>query len=301
MVIAESLEINPVPLLIPEILPGFIGGTATLIGDPPNIMIGSAANISFMDFVINLGPIVVVILIITFILLKFILKNSLGYEERNYKKILDMDELKTIKDNKLLIKSGIVLGITILGFALHDVLGYESATVALFGAALLLMVSKVDPEEILIDVEWATIAFFIALFVLVGGLEEIGALDFLAMKLFDITEGDTVVTAILILWVSAIASAFLDNIPFVATMIPLITNLARLGNMDVTVLWWALSLGACLGGNGTIFGASSNVIVSGMIQKKGYRMTFGHYFKIAFPLMIVSIVLSTIYLYIFYL
>ena len=301
MVIAESLEINPVPLLIPEILASNIGGTATLIGDPPNIMIGSAANISFMDFVINLGPIVVVILIITFILLKFILKNSLGYEERNYKKILDMDELKTIKDNKLLIKSGIVLGITILGFALHDVLGYESATVALFGAALLLMVSKVDPEEILIDVEWATIAFFIALFVLVGGLEEIGALDFLAMKLFDITEGDTVVTAILILWVSAIASAFLDNIPFVATMIPLITNLARLGNMDVTVLWWALSLGACLGGNGTIFGASSNVIVSGMIQKKGYRMTFGHYFKIAFPLMIVSIVLSTIYLYIFYL
>lgn len=301
MVIAETLEVNPIPLLIPEILASNIGGTATLIGDPPNIMIGSAASISFMSFVKNLGPVVVVIFIITFILLKFKLKNSLNYNRDNYKKILVIDENDTIKDKKLLYKSFGVMVIIIAGFSMHGVLGYESATIAIFGGALLLVVSGMDPEEILLDVEWSTIFFFIALFILVGGLEEIGVLDYLAQKIFDYTKGDMVITAILILWVSAIASAFLDNIPFVATMIPLIVNLQELGGMDVSTLWWALSLGACLGGNGTIFGASSNVIVSGMLQKKGYRMSFIYYLKFAFPLMIVSIIISTVYLYVFYL
>lgn len=301
MVIAETLQVNPIPLLIPEILASNIGGTATLIGDPPNIMIGSAANISFMSFVRNLGPVVIVIFIVTFILLKFILKDSLDYNKNNYKKILNMNENESIRDKKLLTKAMIVLFITILGFSLHGILGYESASVALFGAALLLVVSKMDPEEILLDVEWSTIFFFISLFILVGGLEEIGVLDYLAEKIFTLTKGDLGITALLILWVSAIASAFLDNIPFVATMIPLIVNLEEIGNMDVTTLWWALSLGACLGGNGTIFGASSNVIVSGMLQKKGYKMSFMHFFKLAFPLMILSIGISTIYLYIFYL
>lgn len=301
MVIAETLEMNPVPLLIPEVLASNIGGTATLIGDPPNIMIGSAADISFMAFVRNLGPIVIVIFIATFLIFKVALKGKLNYNRKNYKKIMDMDEKRTIKDYKLLIKSGIVLFITIMGFAFHGVLGYESASIALFGAALLLLVSKMDPEEIFLDIEWPTIFFFIALFILVGGLEEIGVLEYMAEMIFRVTKGDMVITTLLILWVSAIASAFLDNIPFVATMIPLIANLERLGGMDVSTLWWALSLGACLGGNGTIFGASSNVIVSGMLQKKGYKMSFFHFFKIGFPLMILSIIISTIYLYVFYL
>ena len=298
-VITETLGLNPVPLLITEVLTANIGGTATLIGDPPNIMIGGATNLSFMDFLINLGPVVVVIFIVVLLLLKFIYGSQLKISEENKAKIAEFDETKTITDPVLLKKSGIVLLGTIIGFAIHQSFGLESATIALLGAGILLLISKVDVEEILTEVEWPTIFFFMGLFIMVGALEEIGVIEVVANQLISLTHGNVFVTTMLILWVAAIASAFLDNIPFVATMIPLIHSIGATG-MDTTSLWWALALGACLGGNGSVVGATANVIVSGMLHKKGYKLTFGDFLKIGFPLMLISVFISMIYLIIFY-
>ena len=197
-------------------------------------------------------------------------------------------------------KSIIVLAFTIVGFVFHQMLGYESATIALFAGAVLLLISQVDVEDVFIEIEWTTIFFFISLFILVGALEEVGVMAFLASKLLEVTNGNMVMTMLVILWVSAIASSVLDNIPFVATMIPLIKNYGAMSGLDVTPLWWSLALGACLGGNGTLIGASANVIVSGMIAKHGQKLSFGYYLKIGFPLMIVSIIISTVYLLIFF-
>lgn len=298
-VITETLGLNPVPFLITEVFTANIGGTATLIGDPPNIMIGGATNLSFMDFLINLGPVVVVIFIVVLLLLKFIYGSQLKISEENKAKIAEFDETKTITDPVLLKKSGIVLLGTIIGFAIHQSFGLESATIALLGAGILLLISKVDVEEILTEVEWPTIFFFMGLFIMVGALEEIGVIEVVANQLISLTHGNVFVTTMLILWVAAIASAFLDNIPFVATMIPLIHSIGATG-MDTTSLWWALALGACLGGNGSVVGATANVIVSGMLHKKGYKLTFGDFLKIGFPIMLVSVVISMIYLILFY-
>ncbi|RKD27184.1 possible tyrosine transporter P-protein (TC 2.A.45.2.1) [Caminicella sporogenes DSM 14501] len=299
-VITDTLKINPIPFLITEVLAANIGGTATLIGDPPNTMIGGATKLGFMDFLINLGPIVLVILVVTLIILKIVYRKYLRVDDNNKQKILDLDETKTIKDKKLLIKSLIVLGITILGFTTHQIIGLESATVALFGGVLLLLVSKVEPEEILLEIEWTNILFFIGLFVLVGALEEVGAIEFLAKKMIQFTNGNLFMTVMFVLWLSALASSFLDNIPFVATMIPLIKDLAVISTMNIQPLWWALALGACLGGNGTLIGASPNVIVGSMLNKKGYKLTFTDFMKIGFPIMIVSIIISMVYLIVFY-
>lgn len=301
IVIANELKLNPIPFLIPEVLIANIGGTATLIGDPPNIMIGSATGLGFMDFMSNLGPIVIVITGVTLVVLKFVYGKSLVTTEERKQRIFSMNEHLAIKDKKLLIKSLVILGITVLGFMLHQTLGYESATVALFGAAALLLISKLDPEDILMEIEWPTIFFFISLFILVGALEDVGVIHYMAEKMLDLTKGDLFFTAMLILWGSAIASAFLDNIPFVATMIPLITSIGQMSSLSITPLWWALALGACLGGNGTLVGASANVIVSGMLEKQGYRLSFVEYMKVGFPVMLISVAISTGYLIIRYL
>lgn len=299
-VITETLELNPLPFLIPEILFANIGGTATLIGDPPNIMIGGATDLTFLDFVINLGPVIVVIFIVILVFLRLFYIKKLVVSEENKEKIFSFDENKAIRDKVLLKKSLIVLTITIFGFSIHHLLGLESATVAIFGASALLLISGCDPEEILVDVEWTTIFFFTGLFVLVGALEEVGVIDSLANQMIQLTHGDLVLTAIGILWLSAIASAFLDNIPFVATMIPLIKSVAVLVTFNITPLWWALALGACLGGNGSLVGASANVIVGGMAQKKGHNLDFKTFFKIGFPVMIISTSIATVYLLVFY-
>ncbi len=300
LVITDTLNLNPIPFLVPEILIANIGGTATLIGDPPNIMIGSATGLGFVDFIVALGPVVVVIFIVTMIAFKFGYKIHYRASEENKKKVTKMDEKRAIKDPILMKKSIVVLAFTILGFVLHQKLGYESATIALFAGAVLLLISQVDVEDIFIEIEWATIFFFISLFMLVGALEEVGVMTFLASKLLEVTQGNMVMTMLVILWVSAIASSVLDNIPFVATMIPLIKNYGQMSGLDVTPLWWALALGACLGGNGTLIGASANVIVSGLLAKHGQKLSFGYYLKIGFPLMIVSIIISTVYLLIFF-
>ncbi|MDF2840893.1 MAG: ArsB/NhaD family transporter [Clostridia bacterium] len=300
LVITDTLKLNAFPFLFAEIFAANIGGTATLIGDPPNIMIGGATGLGFLDFIYNIAPAAVLVFIVTMFIMKFIFRKEFKVTEENKKNMLLFDEHKTIQNKKLLIQSGIVLGITILGFILHQAVHLESATVALFGGVLLLLVSKADPDEILMEIEWSTVFFFVGLFVLVGALEEVGVIKILAEKLIAATEGNVMVTSMLILWFSAVASAFVDNIPFVATMIPLIQNMQAISGIDVTPLWWSLALGACLGGNGTIVGASANVIAAGMMEKRGKKIGFVQYLKLAFPLMLVSIIISTIYLLVFY-
>lgn len=300
LVITDTLDTNPIPFMFTEILIANIGGTATLIGDPPNIMIGSATGLGFVDFIVNLAPVVIVISVATLFLLKLIYKDFLKATDENKQKIMKMDESITIKDKLLLKKSLIVLFLTILGFMVHAQFHLESATIALGGAALLLVISKIDPEEILFEVEWTTIFFFMGLFILVGSLVEVGVIDNLAKKMLELTKGNLFVTTLTILWVSAIASAFLDNIPFVATMIPLIKAMTASGQLDANPLWWALALGACLGGNGTIIGASANVIVTGIMAREGRPVSFMSFMRIGFPMMIVSIIISTIYLILFY-
>lgn len=299
--ICSALDVNPVPFFIAEILASNIGGTATLIGDPPNIMIGSATGIGFMDFVKNLGPVVVVILIVTFLLLKVIYQKRLQTSEENKAKLMAMDPGTAIEDLPLLKKSLAVIGLVILGFASHQYLGLESATIAIGGAAFLMLIAREAPEEILLSVEWDTLFFFIGLFILVGGLEKTGIIEGMARQGIKLTEGNVTLTAIVVLWFSAIASAFVDNIPFVATFIPLIQEMGQIGSMNTGPLWWALSLGACLGGNGTLIGASANVIVSGIAAREGHPITFLGYMKIAFPLMIVSIIIAMAYLLLFFL
>jgi Na+/H+ antiporter NhaD/arsenite permease-like protein len=301
LVITDTLKINPTPFLVTEIFAANIGGTATLIGDPPNIMIGGATQLSFMDFLINLAPIAVVVLIVTIFILVMIYRGKMTVAEKDKAKVLEFDENKTIQDKQLLVKCLVVLTVTIIGFMLHAALKLESATVAMAGATFLLLVTGVEPEDIFMEIEWTTIFFFMGLFVLVGSLVEVGLIESLAKKVMGLTKGDMFTTAMLILWMSALLSAFLDNIPFVATMIPLIKSLEALSGTELTPLWWALALGACLGGNGTVIGASANVIAGGMLEKHGRKLGFFSYMKVGFPLMLISIILSTIYLIVFYL
>lgn len=294
--ITRILNINPVPFLITQIMASNIGGTATLIGDPPNIMIGSAANLGFTDFILNTGLPVIFIIITAIIYFLLLYKKQLVVDEENISKVMEMDEKKAIKDKSLMIKSIILIILVVIGFIFHSQLQMESCVIALLAAIIILLIGKQDAEEIILGVEWSTILFFIGLFIVVGGLEETGVIGKLANLLVSATSGNMVLTMIIILWASAIISSFLDNIPFVATLIPLILTMQQTGNIDVTPLWWALSLGACLGGNGTLIGASANVVLSSISSKNGYPITFKHYMKIGFPLMIISIIISSIYL-----
>ncbi|CAG9609702.1 SLC13 family permease [Pseudoneobacillus rhizosphaerae] len=301
--ITKQLRVNPIPYLITEIIAANVGGTATLIGDPPNIMLGSAVKeLTFMEFIYNLSAISFFILFVNIAILAFIYRKQLKSSVELKAKLMQMDEKNEILDRTLLIKSLSVLVITIIGFFLHQLLHLESATVALAGAFLLLLLTGEHYlDKALLKVEWTTIFFFIGLFVLVSGLIETGIISTLAKYSINLTGGDLTSTSILILWVSAIASAFIDNIPFVATMIPMIKEMGALGITNLEPLWWSLALGACLGGNGTLIGASANVIVAGLAAKEGHHISFGKFLLIAFPLMILSIVICTIYIYLRYL
>nr|WP_315021977.1 ArsB/NhaD family transporter [uncultured Aminipila sp.] len=299
--IAEDLNVNPIPFIISSIFASNVGGTATLIGDPPNIMIGSEVGLTFVDFLKNLGIIILPLLILTTIIFAFIYKGSLVTTAECKTKVMAINEKECIKNKALLNKGLVVLAITIIGFMLHGMLHYESATIALAGAVVLLFISGENIEEIFREVEWKTIFFFAGLFMMVGGIQETGIIKLIAEGVLDLTDGDLVLTTLAILWVAAIASAFVDNIPFVATMIPMIKDMGALSGMTLYPLWWALALGACLGGNGTIIGASANVIATGMAEQHGHKITFGHYFKLAFPIMILTIIISTFYIYFVYL
>ncbi|MGB9730730.1 ArsB/NhaD family transporter [Calditerrivibrio nitroreducens] len=312
LLIADVLEISPIPFLIVEALSSNIGGTATLIGDPPNIMIGSKAKLSFVDFLIHLTPVVLITMIIFLFILKFVFKEKLKISDEKKQRILSMDESKAIKDPVLLSKSLFVLGLVLLGFVIHGILHYEPATIALFGAGLLLLLAGIhDPQHIFSEIEWSTIFFFIGLFIIVGGVVKVGLIKLISIKILEITQGNLMATSMLIIWFSAFASAFIDNIPYVATMNPLIINMAAqlwpdekgvalLHHPELLPLWWSLALGACLGGNGTMIGASANVIVVGIANKAGEKITFLKFLKYGMPTMLLTVIVSSIYIYVRY-
>lgn len=293
--IARMLKIDPVPFLMGQILASNVGGTATLIGDPPNIMIGSAAHLSFMDFLDNTGFVVLFILAVLILLMKIVYEKKIELGTVDTGAVEKLDPSKSITNRALMKKGIIVLICVIVGFMFHDKLGIESSVIALTAAAVMLIIGREDVNEAIQDVEWTTILFFMSLFVVVGGLTETGIIKELASKIIDATDGHPMVTMLVLLWASALLSSILDNIPFVATLIPLILAMQADG-MDVTSFWWAISLGACLGGNGTMIGASANVVLSDISTKHGYPITFKSYLKVGMPFMLLSIVISTVFL-----
>lgn len=301
--ITRQLNVPPIPFLISEILMSNIGGTATMIGDPPNIMIGSAVpELTFMKFITNLTPIILIIMVVTILLLMLIYRKDFKTSDETRKRIMNLNEKDEITDKTLMVKSLTVMGLTIVGFFLHELIKIDTATVALAGAFILLLLSGESYlESALVKVEWTTIFFFVGLFVLVSGLVETGVISKIASYAIELTGGHVTSSSFLILWLSAVASAFIDNIPFVATMIPLIQQMGHLGIHDLEPLWWSLSLGACLGGNGTLIGASANLVVAGLAGKEGYKITFVKYLFIGFPLMLISILISMAYIYLRYL
>ncbi len=298
--IAVTLKINPVHLLLPEAFASNVGGTATLIGDPPNIMIGSYAKLSFVDFVQNLTIICFICLVV--IIIYFLYWYKKGYLKAEVgdipKMINHLREEYRITNARLLVYSGIVLAITIFLFIIHGALHMEPSIAALVGAALLLVISRVDIVEMLEkEIEWPTLIFFMMLFIVVAGAEETGLIQMIADWVKDVSGGSLVVSILMILWVSALASAIIDNIPFTATMLPIVAYLTTvIPGAQHGVLWWALSLGACLGGNGTMIGASANVVTVGMAERAGYPISFMYYLKAAFIPMIITVILCSFWL-----
>ena len=303
--ITAQLKVDVKPYLISQILSSNVGGTATLIGDPPNIMIGSAVGLNFMDFVWNLTAICILIFIVVEAVLILLYRDELKTQPDLQEKVMRLNASSQIADYPLLKKCLLVIAITITMFVLHGSLGLDTATAALTGAGLLLLITYTRNEamiaKVLSKVEWLAIFFFAGLFVLVGALVETGVIKMLAAEAIKLTNGNVNATAMLILWMSAIASAFIDNIPFVATLIPLIQDMGQMGLTNLDPMWWSLSLGACLGGNGTLIGASANVVVASMAAQRGKQISFLGFMKVAFPVMILTIIISSAYVWIRYL
>ena len=293
--VCKMLEVSPVPYFIVEIIASNVGGTATLIGDPPNIMIGSATGLTFFDFLMYDGPAVLLILIAAMICFYFIYGRKMGVAEDKQASIMTLHAHEAIKSKSLFYKSVVMTIITAVAFVLHGAVHIEPSVVALGAAAIMLILSRAEVEEILMDVEWSTIGFFAGLFVVVGGLAETGVIEMLANALIDATGGDLFLTIIIMVWASALISSFLDNIPLVATLIPIVQTMQAAG-LDVMPYWWAISLGACIGGIGTLIGASANVVLAGISGKYGYPITFMEYTKIGFPLMILFTAIACGYL-----
>ena len=312
LLITDTLRISAYPYLFAEIFASNIGGTATLIGDPPNIMIGSATGLGYNDFLFNLAPIATLILLVTIIPIYLIWGRHLKAEQKLIDKVMMYREIDAIKDWALLKKSLFVMTLVMFGFIVGHDYGYQPATIAMFGAALLLTLQCLPHDQdkqsnlvakSLANIEWITIFFFIGLFILVYGVETTGLLESLAHSVIELTGGDKTVTAMSILFVSAVASAIVDNIPFVATMIPLIKNMAVSfgGAEELLPIWWSLALGACLGGNGSLVGASANLIVAGFAERAGQPIRFLPFMLMAFPMMLASVSISSVYVYLRYL
>ncbi|MBI3592302.1 MAG: ArsB/NhaD family transporter [Nitrospirae bacterium] len=312
MLIADALEVDAIPYLISCALASNIGGTATLIGDPPNIMIASKAQLNFMDFVYHLTPVIVIIMIFYILAIKLIWGKKLRTKKELKKRIMEMDEREAIKDPVMLRKSLAVLGLVLAGFVFHGVIHLQPATIALSGAGILLLLSgKHDLHNVFAEIEWPTIFFFIGLFIIVGGVVKVGLIKWLSVQVLALTQGNLFATSMVVMWFSAFASAIIDNIPYVATMNPLIIDMARqlwphetgtalLQHVELMPIWWSLALGACLGGNGTAIGASANVIVVGISEKMGQRISFTRFMLYGMPLMIMTVVISTIYVWLRY-
>lgn len=310
LLLCEQLKQKPYPFLFSQIFASNVGGMATLIGDPPNILIGSAVGLSFMDFVVTVGPVALVLMIILLGFFDVVWGRKMKTSLRAIAHLLKYDAVSAIKDSGLLIKCGIVLFAVLMGFIFGHGQGLEPGSVALTGAAVLLLLKvwRLEAEkqahsvqEAFAEVEWETIFFFMGLFILVYGVEVTGLLEYLGQEMLSVTGGDMTATAMGILWVSAVLSAILDNIPFVATMIPLIESLGpEMGGEEALMpLWWCLALGACLGGNGSLIGASANVMVASFAERAGHRISFMQYMLLGFPLMIGTIAVAMGYVLLF--
>jgi Na+/H+ antiporter NhaD/arsenite permease-like protein len=293
--IAKRLEVSPVPFLISQILASNIGGTATLIGDPPNIIVGSQMGKDFNDFLLNTGPAAALALIAYLVLARWLFGAEIG----RAKAVLDADDIQRlvdaerhIEDPRLMRLSGAVLGLTILGFLLSRFLGLEGATIALTGAVVLIILAREDVHDILQTVEWPTLFFFVGLFIVVGAVVKTGLISDLAHLVLSITGGRTDVAALLVLWMSGILSAVIDNIPYTITMVPLIQELGQTVNVEPLI--WALVLGADFGGNATIVGASANVVVASMSESRGYPITFAGYLRYGVPATLATMVVATL-------
>lgn len=303
--ICRIMKVNPIPLILVQVLMSNIGGATTLIGDPPNIMIGSAAGISFNDFIINLTPTVAVAFVVGIFYLKFAYRGYLRESEQNPARsaVFELNEMEQIKDRALLKKSIAVLGGVIALFVIHDSIGLLPSVIALGGAAFLFVITRTSPDRILPKVYWTTLMFFAALFVIVAGAEKAGLISKLAETAIGITGGNLVFATFIIIWLAAFASSFVDNIPFTATMIPLIMEISTdpsfasaLGKFDINPLWWALSVGANLGGNGTLIGSSAAIISVGLAEKEGHHITFMYFVKIGMPFMILTVFIASMVL-----
>lgn len=302
LAICENLEISPVPLVLSEIFASNIGGTATLIGDPPNIIIGSAAHLSFMDFIINLAPFALILLILLPFFVRLFYKKEISQNIKDaWERVEKFDEKKAIEDPVLLKKSLMVFLLTILVFIFHHNLGLEASTVTLAGATLLLLVSNIDPADTLLEVEWSTLFFFMGLFIVVAGVEKIGLFQWLSNKIINLTKENLTLTTLAILWVSGISTSVINNISYTISMVPVIQNIGEATSFNLNPLWWALSLGACLGGNGTFIAAAANLVGVNVLKRQGIIITFKDFFRIGFPIMLISMLLSSIYLFLRYL
>jgi Na+/H+ antiporter NhaD/arsenite permease-like protein len=299
--LADALDIEAVPLLIIEVMASNIGGTATLIGDPPNIIIAGATGLSFNDFIVNLAPIVVVTFVAVVPLLYLVFRSRLQVEEKNRRAVMDLDALASIRDSAELRRTGPVLIATVLAFFAHQQLHIEPATVALTGAAIALLVTRIDLEKALSSIEWTTLFFFIGLFVMVGALEATGAIGHVTEAVKDVTGGERTAELIGITWVAAVGSALVDNIPFTTAMIPVVKELQEgAGASGDDAYWWALALGACFGGNATMIAAAANVAAAGMAERAGTPIGFMTFLRIGVPVTILSIALATAYIAIRY-
>jgi len=297
--LAARLGMSPFPLIVSEILASNIGGAATLIGDPPNILIGSAADLDFVAFLVNMAPLSALLLAIYLLAARWLFRGQLETDPEMRDTLLALDEREMIVDPRLLRSSLIVLGLTLVGFLVHGPLGYEPATVALTGAVALMVVAREDPHEVLREVEWPTLFFFIGLFMLVAGVIEIGLIDAVAEGIIAVTGGALGATSILVLWVSTVLSGLIDNIPYTATMIPVVDQLSAAHESDA--LWWALAIGADLGGNATIIGASANVILASMAEREGHPISFGAFLRYGLPVTVGTVLISTAYIWLRYL
>lgn len=301
-VIAKEFDTDPVPFLITEVIASNIGGTATLIGDPPNIIIGTRAGLSFLDFLLELTDIVTLIFLVVTGILIFMFRKGLTATPEKMQHVANLDNSKTITDKGLMIRSMITLFLVILGFITHDITHISAYVFAVAGASFLLIFEK--PKEIYRDVEWLTIFFFVGLFIIIGGFEANGGITFLANKLIELTNGSLTAATMLILWGSGILSGIIDNIPYTATMAPLIDQVQHVipyTGSGHNPMWWALSLGACLGGNFTLIGAAANVLVSETSTAKGYPISFMRFLKYGALTTFIALLISSAYLYFKYL
>lgn len=298
--IARTLKVSPLPYLLSQIFASNIGGTATLIGDPPNILIGSAAGLDFGAFIVNLAPVVLIIMVAFVGIMWLAFGRSMEDDANRLDVLAEVDPASAIKDRPLMLRALVVLGATLLGFLFHSVLGLEAATIALLGATVLMIVGRLEPHDALRDIEWNTLFFFVGLFMLIEAVVHVGLVSGIADALAHAAGGDLTVAAIGTLWFSAIASAIVDNIPYTATAIPIVQQLAESG-LPAEPLWWSLALGACLGGNLTIVGASANIVVANLAARDGHPITFMQFFRYGVVVVMASMVISTVYVWLRYL